>query len=168
MNELFLTADTHFGHSNIIKYCNRPFRSVEEMDESYIQSWNDLVSSQDKVIVLGDFAFQGAEKVFRRLRGQKFLIRGCHDKKEVLDLPWGWVRDVYELKIGNTYSWLSHYPHRSWRKSFHGAFHFYGHIHEKELPQWGRSQNVGVDIFGIPMNFEMLKIRLESIPPLDV
>ena len=54
---IFFTSDTHFGHTNIIKYCKRPFNSLEEHDETLIKNWNNKVGENDIIFHLGDFAF---------------------------------------------------------------------------------------------------------------
>lgn len=78
---LYFTSDHHFWHSNIIRYCNRPFHSVEEMNEILIQKWNDLVAPDDEVYYLGDFslAARPAEIYTQRLNGKKYLVPGNHD-----------------------------------------------------------------------------------------
>lgn len=53
----FYISDTHFGHSNIIRHCNRPFVNADEMDEVLIKNWNSVVTNRDTVYILGDFAF---------------------------------------------------------------------------------------------------------------
>ena len=150
MPTTFFTADLHLGHYNIIRYCNRPFSSVYEMDEAIIENWNDVVSPRDSVYILGDFSFRTStiydvDKYFSRLAGNKFLILGNHDKGHVKHLPWGWVKDVYLLKgLNKEGIWLSHYAHRSWYNSFHGSWHLYGHTHGRSAP-YGRSFDIGVD-----------------------
>ena len=150
MSNTFFTADLHLGHYNIIRYCNRPFSSVYEMDEAIIENWNDVVSPRDSVYVLGDFAYRTStiydvNKYFGRLAGNKLLILGNHDKGHVRHLPWGWVKDVYLLKGLNDYGiWLSHYAHRTWPHSFRGSWHLYGHSHDN-LPPYGLSFDVGID-----------------------
>lgn len=79
----YLISDTHFNHLNIIKYCNRPFETVEEMNEFIIQKWNDTINNDDTVYFLGDFCLGNREKVIelgRRLNGHKVLILGNHDR----------------------------------------------------------------------------------------
>lgn len=78
----FAIADTHFGHKNIIKYCNRPFDTVEEMDDYMINRWNKVVDEEDTVYHLGDFALTNTKRqieIFNQLNGNIKLIRGNHD-----------------------------------------------------------------------------------------
>ena len=80
--KIFVIADTHFYHSAIIDYCNRPFRSVEEMNSTLIKNWNETVSNNDTVIHLGDFGLGSKEKltpIVQALHGKKILIMGNHD-----------------------------------------------------------------------------------------
>ena len=94
---LFFTADTHFYDIDSIQHFNRPFSSVEEMNEKIVENWNASIKPTDFVYHLGDFArcqnAQDREKLTEllgRLNGQKFLIRGNHDNKIVRNLK-GWV-----------------------------------------------------------------------------
>ena len=77
----YFTSDLHIGHTNVIKYCSRPFTSVEEMDSILVKNWNDLIKPEDSVYCLGDFSmsFIPVERSLRRLMGNKFLIPGNHD-----------------------------------------------------------------------------------------
>jgi predicted phosphohydrolase len=95
---VFFTADQHFNHSNIIKYCNRPFKDSEDQTEQLITNWNSVVDAEDEVWVLGDFFFfykprKNNEKemiiydkntgeckeILSRLNGKINLIIGNHD-----------------------------------------------------------------------------------------
>jgi calcineurin-like phosphoesterase family protein len=154
---VFFTSDTHFNHANIIKYCNRPFKDVDEMNEALIKKWNAKVGPNDLVYHLGDFGFGTPEQVLRikkRLNGQIYLLRGNHEKSALaIANEFVWVKDVFELKVESQTYWLSHYAHRVWNKSHHGVYHLYGHSHGT-LPDDPNSLSfdVGVDCH----NFEPL------------
>ena len=80
--KFFAIADLHFGHKNIIKYCNRPFENTDEMDRALIKNWNETVSNNDTVLVLGDVGFGSKEYIgslIKQLNGKKILIMGNHD-----------------------------------------------------------------------------------------
>ena len=62
----FFTSDQHFGHKNIIKYCDRPFESVTQMDDEIIACWNSVVSPSDTVYVIGDVSFYNLSLSFTR------------------------------------------------------------------------------------------------------
>lgn len=158
---IFFTADTHFGHANIIKYCNRPYSSVQEMNEMLIKNWNDVITPSDTVYHLGDFAFDNTpEKYLVRLNGQKFLIKGNHDKKSCFVLPgWTHVYDYKELKIEKQSIILFHYAMRVWNKASHGSWSLYGHSHGNLLDDPKLlSIDIGVDSHGYqPISFEKVK-----------
>ena len=81
---IFFTSDTHFGHTNIMKYCKRPFETVEEMDQTIIDNWNSVVRPEDIVFHLGDFGFCGSlrlREIVDQLNGKIYLITGNHDRK---------------------------------------------------------------------------------------
>lgn len=78
---IFFTSDLHFGHQNILKFCNRPWKTTEEMDEALIKRWNSVVGKDDIVFNLGDFAFapdRRWKEVLSRLNGHHYLILGNH------------------------------------------------------------------------------------------
>ncbi|MCK9596765.1 metallophosphoesterase [Candidatus Pacearchaeota archaeon] len=167
MNNIFFWADTHFSHDNIRKYCNRPFKTIKEMDDVYIERWNSTVRPNDIIYFLGDFAFDNAKEIFYSLNGQKFLVVGNHDKHDVLKLPWLQIRDSIGLQIDKEYIWLNHYPHRSWNRSFHGSWHLYGHVHGK-LEHYGKSLDVGADVLERPISFDDLKVVMKDRPLIVV
>ena len=80
--ETFFIADCHFGHKNVIKYCDRPYSSIEEMDEDMIEKWNKKVHKNDKIYIIGDlfyFKIDNVISILDRLKGKMTLIRGNHD-----------------------------------------------------------------------------------------
>jgi calcineurin-like phosphoesterase family protein len=152
---IWLTADTHFGHSNIIKYCGRPFTDKVDHDQTLIECWNDVVQKNDHIYHLGDFGFGGPgflmDKVAGKLKGTIHLIKGNHDgpaTREPLSKRFEFIKDVHFLKTqlhGKKIEiFLSHYSHRSWPKWNYGVYHAFGHSHNN-LPPYGNSMDVGVD-----------------------
>lgn len=164
MSTVFFTADLHIGSKNIIGYCNRPYNSVEDMDTALINNWNSVVTNKDIVWMLGDMIWghQNYYNVLSRLNGQKFLILGNHDTEQVYKKmqTLGLIQGMYKgksIKVDGQLIYLSHYPHRSWNNSFHGAYHLYGHCHNS-IPDFGLSTDVGVDKWNYrPVSFEELK-----------
>ena len=158
MGKIFYIADLHFGHANIIKLSNRPFDSVDEMDEALINNWNKVVSDNDRVYIVGDFSFsRDVDKYISRLTGEKFLIKGNHDKDIIKKLQHRQkfvdIKDIYRVYDGDNKIVLCHYPLVEWDGFFRGVKHFYGHIHNntenatyqimKSIPN---AYNVGADI----------------------
>ena len=78
---IYFTADTHFGHANIVKMCQRPYPDVDAMNEAMIAAWNERVQGNDTVYIIGDMFFRCAdpESILKRLKGRKRLIVGNHD-----------------------------------------------------------------------------------------
>lgn len=164
------TSDTHFGHGNIIKYCNRPFTSAEEMDETMIRNWNARVRPDDLVFHLGDFAFgcdyQHAVHCYRRLNGIIQFVLGNHDKhlrtmndNGILRTP---LEHYLEESIEGHRIVLFHYGLRTWHHDLRGTWHLYGHSHNG-LPPLGKSVDIGVDRWDFaPVSMEQLRRFMEQ------
>jgi calcineurin-like phosphoesterase family protein len=129
----FFTSDTHLRHSAIIRFCSRPFSSLEEMDETIIRNWNAKVKPEDRVYHLGDFCFGNREEILkmtRRLHGHIIIIEGNHD--EIGDpKSYGFAskHQMLEIKLNGTYITLCHYAMRVWNKSHFDSWLLYGHSH---------------------------------------
>jgi calcineurin-like phosphoesterase family protein len=150
----WITADIHFSHSNILKFCakSRPFRDVEEMNDTIIKNWNDLVSPGDKVYILGDVAFTNAEAAARlvnRLNGTKILIKGNHDVKllreQVFRDCFAEIHDYLEIGYDGSRLVMFHFPIWEWDRMHHGAIHFHGHCHGRPTGIQGRIMDVAMD-----------------------
>lgn len=133
MAKIFYIADLHFGHKNVLKYDNRPFLSVEEMDKTIIDNWNNAVSCNDTVYILGDIAwydYKRTVEIMQQLNGEKILIKGNHDKlnQELKDC-FKYVYDYKEIKDNGRDVILCHYPIPCFNKHFYGSVHLYGHVH---------------------------------------
>lgn len=146
----------------MLKFSQRPFADVEQMNQTLISNWNKVVRKpSDEIFILGDFMYRGrvdqANQILQQLRGKKYLIMGNHD--HYLDRPefdqhqFQWVKDYYTLNEQKIKFVLFHYPILEWDQYFHNAIHLYGHVHNtrsdyfrKILGQ--RAINVGVDMNG--------------------
>jgi len=112
----FFISDCHFGHQNIIKHCNRPFESVSDMHTKMIESWNSVVTSHDRVFVVGDVFLcdeEEASKIMSKLSGYKILIAGNHDRSERTMLRAGFdeYHREYSYSLGDIgQALLKHYP----------------------------------------------------------
>lgn len=157
---VWFTADSHFSHRNIIKYCNRPFSSVAEMDETMIANWNDRVSQHDTVYHLGDFMFgKNQLRILQRLNGRKHLILGNHDRDVSLADGWIWINHYAEVTCSKQHIVLFHYAMKVWNRSYYGSWHLFGHSHGT-LPDDSNSLSfdVGVDCHDFkPLSFEEVK-----------
>jgi len=147
---IWFTADTHFNHDAIRRYCQRPFETCEEMDETIITNWNKVITRKDTVYHLGDFAFGGHDivrKIRARLNGQIHLILGNHDYKNRIKNISGLfssISDIKEIKYEEKPIILCHYAMRVWSKSHFNSYQLYGHSHGLLKPQ-GKQMDVGVD-----------------------
>lgn len=137
---IFFTSDLHFGHKNILKYYNRPWDSVEDMEEGLIKNWNSVVTDDDIVFDLGDFAFATHRKwkeILGELNGQHHLILGNHDIQrwpgdKIMEL-FDSVNNQLLLKIDERYVYLNHYPYLCYGGSYRGpetaVYQLFGHVH---------------------------------------
>jgi calcineurin-like phosphoesterase family protein len=159
---IYFTSDQHFGHENIIKYCARPFSSVEEMDEELIKRWNEKVKPLDQVYHLGDFTLGiDHHKYLDRLNGMVTFITPNfhHDSRwyTVLDKTIK-IQDVLCSKFTDAWIFMFHYPVLVWDRKHYGSWHLYGHIHNKEFSMPGFSMNVGVDFNNFyPVSYDEVK-----------
>lgn len=130
-NDFWLIADTHFCHKNIINYCDRPFENVNEMSEMLIKNWNQVISKNDKVYMLGDFALCGKDKIIEignQLNGRKTLILGNHDGaslKTYYDAGFEMVID-HPIIVDDFYI-LSHEPQFVQPNGLYA--NIFGHVH---------------------------------------
>lgn len=183
---IFFTADMHFGHEAIIKHANRPFSSIDDMDNFLIEKWNEVVTNQDVVYHIGDFAWKNADEYFKKLNGNIVFILGNHDnaiKKGILTRKQIAKSHIHSITIiedeflspekdninlslvkDKKHIVMCHYPMRSWNRSHYGAYHLYGHVHGR-WEVYGKSYDVGVDNNNYhPISYVELKIIMDSLP----
>jgi calcineurin-like phosphoesterase family protein len=137
MSKVWFTSDHHFGHENIIKYCNRPFVSVDEMNRAMIVNYNSVVAYNDVVYFVGDVGFMQEDvlvTILSRLNGMKILIYGNHDKvirkaKDKFDRCFASMHEYLEVSLDRQKFILCHYPMLSWNGSGRGNIMLHGHAH---------------------------------------
>ena len=132
-----------FVHNNVIRYDNRPFDTITQMDEVLINNWNARISDKDTVYVLGDAFFKGEERsleILRQLKGHKHLIKGNHDRvKGRLGQEWESIQNYAEITDGEYFVVMSHYPMIFYNRQHYGAVMLYGHVHNTR--EWNSSKN---------------------------
>lgn len=153
MKKIFFTSDNHWYHKNILKYSNRPFADVNEMQYVMRNKWNETVGQDDKVYMLGDVGFSDGDKLatyIKSLNGEKHLILGNHDRnitknrKTFNEKVFRSIKSYNEININGQFIVLSHYAMRVWNKSHYGSWMLFGHTHG-QLSPYGKSVDVGVD-----------------------
>lgn len=155
---IFATSDIHFGHDNIIKYCNRPYTNIDEMNTALTANWNSVVSQDDVVYIIGDVCMGQLDKSVpwvHRLNGHKILIRGNHDKKACKRADFcsafDSIHDYFELKDNGDTFIMSHFPFAIWDGAHKGTMHLHGHSHHSYHPglpttlDKGKLLDVGID-----------------------
>lgn len=153
----WFTSDYHLGHANIIQYCNRPFDSLKEMEDTIIRNHNARVQPEDTVFFLGDFCFTNssggkkgegegihARKYLKRLKGNFVFVSGNHDIRNSLK---SCIQGLF-IKLGGEEMYLTHKPSHYIDKF---RVNLVGHVHEKWKKRIEGDNiliNVGVDVWG--------------------
>lgn len=129
-------SDLHFGHANAIKFDQRPYANVDEMDRCLIENWNSRVSKDDDVYIVGDFCFRSCKTpdwYLKQLIGHKHLIVGNHDKNTLdCENAAKYLETIDKMLFVTDKDkpiCLCHFPIAEWNKARHGSWHIYGHIH---------------------------------------
>ncbi len=144
----WFTSDQHFNHTNVMRFCGRPWNDVREMNQALIDKWNDVVTDNDIVFILGDFCWDKDNMVFVKniinqlTAGQIFVVPGNHDSTHCLsrikDLRFQMTSDIVSLFISGIDEdkptrqhevVLSHFPLATWSHWYRGVPNLHGHIH---------------------------------------
>ena len=177
-DKIYFTSDTHFSHSKIIGFCNRPFEDVEQMNETMIERWNNVVGENDIVFHLGDFCLGGStewNRILDRLNGKIYLVLGNHDSKNLrpsvesrfAGIEWGMCIKVEDYTI-----YLNHYPFLCFDGGYQeNVWQLFGHVHtrvdstgldaERLQHLYPTQLDVGVDNNDFtPLSFAEVKAKL--------
>jgi calcineurin-like phosphoesterase family protein len=158
--DIWFTADTHFGHKLMSRL--RGHASIEEMDEAQISSWNAHVKKGDMVYVMGDMFWnrKGMDATAGRLNGTVTLVKGNHDSYTALAKHPHWGTRVVRSYAGlwrmpdRQRIFMGHYAQRTWQHQYRDCWHFYGHSHAN-LPEWEWTE-------GRVYNYEELREKMQG------
>lgn len=171
---IYFTSDLHLGHTNVLKLCNRPFQTVEEMDVTLIKNWNKRITNRDTVYVVGDIVWDKKKLALymEQLNGKKVLIIGNHDRewsrREESKNYFTDILPYLEMNMDGHPITLCHYPMLEWNGSREHirkrvGYHIHGHIHNRVSDKYNvlytqyNALNAGVDINGyVPVTLEEL------------
>lgn len=191
---VWLTSDNHFYHTNIIKYCSRPFVDAPDMNAQMEHHWNELVTPDDIVIVVGDLTAGLGDKklelfnLIGRLNGRKILVRGNHDhQKDNFYLEGGFKKVVDHMFMGGAL--FTHFPARvdteyphpmhkvalAWKDQYNPAIIIHGHEHGTTHPEHPGHYNCAADRHGykpFPLqkaleHHNLLEVQLEIVSALE-
>lgn len=167
MSALYFTSDEHYGHANIIKFCNRPFASIQEHIDKSISAHNAKVPKGARVYHCGDIFWRTlplktALDIINALNGEHYFIWGNHDElmegNEILRQQFHWCKDIAQVSGHSLLPKplvLCHYAMHVWRNSHRGAWHLYGHTHGNLPEQTNLSFDCGQDAWGFaPVSIE--------------
>ena len=173
MGKIWFSSDTHFGHANIIKYCSRPFSSLEEMNSIIVRRFNERIKDEDTVFFLGDFCFRNgpsgkqgegdrpkADFYQKQLKGKWIFIKGNHDKNNSLKTP------IERMVIGYG-GYRINLVHNPTHADSCYVLNLVGHVHEKwkskRLTDKSIMYNVGVDVHNFyPVSFEEIERNINE------
>lgn len=172
--KVYFTSDTHFNHANIIGFCHRPFKDVEEMNDTLTANWNRVVGEDDIVFHLGNFCLGGSAEwtnVLNRLNGKIYLIVGNHDIRNLRQGYYDRFEAIYMqmyIEIGKQKIYLNHYPFLCYSGADKDTWQLFGHVHTgksntgKDMTRlnmlYPTQYDVGVDNNDFtPVSFEQVK-----------
>ena len=157
----YYTSDLHFDYQGVLDgrpgQSGRPFASLEQMNETIIDRFNEKLNKDDILIILGDVSCYkiNPAKYLKRIRGRKILIVGNHDREPLSHKSFREcfvdIRETEIIKDGDEKIFLCHYPMAEWDGMFKGIWHFYGHVHNSTIGAgalmryYPKAVNVSVD-----------------------
>lgn len=162
---LWLTSDLHLFHSNIIKYCNRPYSNCFSMNKDIIDTINKNIHQDDLLINLGDIGFNSVKYItdeLSKINCNQIFVSGNHDRKSLINaliekyivFEKQTILDVYFNDIHYKVH-LAHNPDDIQYNNEENSIFLYGHLHDKEVKNKRFNQmNVGWDQFVRPVELK--------------
>ena len=162
---LWLTSDLHLFHSNIIKYCNRPYPNCFSMNKDIIDTINKNIHQYDLLINLGDIGFNSVKYItdeLSKINCNQIFVSGNHDRKSLINALIEKYIVFEKQTILNVYFndvhykvHLAHNPDDIQYNYEENNIFLYGHLHDKEVENKRFNQmNIGWDQFGKPVELK--------------
>ncbi len=135
---VFFTSDTHFNHTNIIRFCSRPFKDVEHMNETLIANWNRVVGRIISYFILATsvlVALLNGQKILKRLNGKIYLIAGNHDMKNLRQNYTKYFELItmqMYIEVDKQKIYLNHCPFLCYSSSYDDTWQLFGHCAYKQ------------------------------------
>lgn len=157
----YFISDLHVGHKNVLKFDSRPFETIEKHDITIVKNWNNCITDNDTVYLLGDISWyspQMTREFIHILKGKKVWILGNHDhklqKNQELRKEFEEITDYKDIKLPNgKHLILCHYPIPCFKNHLRGSYHFYGHVHNsKEWEIMEKTREMIIGEFDQPCN----------------
>lgn len=192
----WFTSDMHFGHTNIISYCGRPFTDVDHMTAALIENWNQYVMPDDVVYVLGDAVMGQRDKTLphiKSLNGQKYLVPGNHDNvhpmyasKKAYDLAMEAYLDVFDDILDpcidfDDFYLLCHFPYNvpdatdyqgrdysAWEPKDEGKVLLCGHVHDAWTHQFTPKGTLQINVGSDVWGYRPVRFELLKAYALTV
>jgi len=170
LSNTYYISDIHFGHKNVIKFDDRPYSTVEEMDSDMIRIWNETIPENGVVFIVGDLFFrcssQRMKEIIEQLNGQFIFIKGNHDTSMLNCKPMLKYFDLIETRI-NLYTpdrliVMDHYPMLEWDQYFRGYYHVYGHVHANKPHPEARALDLGWRLHNKPLHYSEVLAKIEQ------
>lgn len=177
MEQIYFTADLHFGHPNILKHSpKRPHSDTVDIvahDDWLFELWYDTVNCRDTIYILGDLTFlksEDARRLLEKLPGRKVLIEGNHDRS--IRAHHNYFKEVYQIKEmrfkptvapflkEDFYIVMCHYPMLTWNQKSRGSVMLHGHCHGK-LDEYN-TQSMDLR-FDVGIDGKLANLRLLSL-----
>lgn len=159
----WFTSDQHFCHTNVMRFCNRPWGDIKDMNKALTDNWNEVVGEKDVVFILGDFYWVKdpvavSKKLNELTAGHIFILLGNHDTKDqfkkidnkhvelISDTAMVFISGIDEDKPSREHEFmLSHFPLATWPHFHRGVLNLHGHIHS------GPRSKVDIDNPGVDL-----------------
>lgn len=154
--DYYISSDIHLFHKNILKFYpkSRPFSSLDEMHERFIENWNNTITEDDVTYLLGDISFGKPDEtvdILNKLNGKIRLVIGNHDSDRLLNCPnfcsrFEWIKMYNEERLFGKDVIMFHFPILHWNRKYHQSIHLHGHTHSTNpFPLTTLSYDVGID-----------------------